>query len=68
MNESFLFYVVAFLLVCLVASFVMNGIRLSAPRQLLSESLRLFVTISVGIAVFSVVVWVLECILIRPLV
>ena len=50
MNESFLFHVIAFLVVCLVASFVMNGVRLRAPQQLLSESLRLFLTISVGIA------------------
>ena len=68
MNESLLFHFVAFLLVSLVASFTMNAVRLREPARLASETLRLFGTIVIGISLFSLLVWVLECILIRPLV
>ena len=60
-------YLVSFLGLCLVASFVMNAVRLREPRAIAVETVRLFLTIAVGILVFAAAVWGLECIFIRPL-
>lgn len=68
MNDGLTVYVLSFLVISFVASFVMNGVRLSRPRELWSETMRLFSTIAFGILAFSLVIWVLEWIFIRPLV
>jgi hypothetical protein len=68
MNDGLAVYVLSFLVISFVASFVMNGVRSSRPRELWSETMRLFSTIAFGILAFSLVIWVLEWIFIRPLV
>jgi hypothetical protein len=68
MNPGWPSYLAAFFATCLLVSLVMNGVRLGNPRTLASETARLFLTISFGIFAFSLIVWVLEWILIRPLV
>jgi hypothetical protein len=63
-----IFFVGSFLAVTVISSFVMNAVRLREPRAIVVETTRLAATIVFWIAVFAFVVWVLEWILIRPLI
>ena len=66
-GESLLPYAIFFLLVSFAVAVVTSAIRLRDPRQIVREGARLFVTIVVGIFVFSLVVFALEWLFVRPL-
>ena len=61
-------WILYYVLVCLVVAFVTTAMRLRQPRRILLETSRAFVTIVVGILIFSAIVFVLEWIFVRPLV
>ena len=61
-------YISLFLLVSLVVAVTTAAIHLGRTRQIGAEALRFFLTIVIGIFVFSVIVGILEWIFIRPLV
>jgi hypothetical protein len=59
-------YVLYFLLVSFVVALVTSAIRMRNPRKISHEANRFFLTIVVGIFLFSALVWLLEWLLIRP--
>ena len=61
-------YLLSFLIICFISSLVMTGVRVNEAGAFFKETVRLFLTVSGGILIFAAVVWVLECIFIRPLV
>ena len=61
-------YIALFLLVSLVVAVATATIHLGKTKQIRAEALRFFLTIVIGIFVFSCIVGVLEWIFIRPLV
>ncbi len=61
-------YVSLFLLVSLVVAITTAAIHLGETRHIGAEALRFFLTIVIGIFVFSLIVGMLEWIFIRPLV
>ena len=65
---SFLSHVAFFLMISLIVALVTSLIRLRKPAQIISETTHFFVTISVGIGLCCVVVYVLEWIFVRRLV
>jgi hypothetical protein len=68
MESSPLIFIAAFLLTSFVSSLVMTAVRVEAPALVARETVRLFLTIAGGILIFSLVVWILESVFIRPLV
>jgi hypothetical protein len=60
-------YISLFLLVSLVVAVTTAAIHPGRTRQIGAEALRFFLTIVIGIFVFSVIVGVLEWVFIRPL-
>ena len=61
-------YIVLFLLVSLVVAVTTAAIHLGKTKQIGSEAMRFFLTIVIGIFLFSCIVGVLEWIFIRPLI
>jgi len=61
-------YLIYFIIVSLVIVVVSSAIRERDPRGIFRESSRFFLMITVGIFLFSVVVFFLEWLFIRPLV
>ena len=61
-------HIVYFLLITAVTTLVTSVIRLSAPKDIVRETMRFFLTIVVGISLLSAVVFVVECIFLRPLI
>ncbi len=60
-------YTVLFLLVSLIVAVTTAAIHLGKQRQIGAEALRFFLTIVIGIFVFSCIVGVLEWVFIGPL-
>lgn len=58
-------FVLYFLLVSLVIAVVSSAIRIREPRRIAGEALRFFVYIVAGIALFSVVVFIIEQLFVR---
>jgi hypothetical protein len=58
-------FVLYFLLVSLVIAVVSSAIRIREPRRIIGEAFRFFVYIVAGIALFSVVVFILEQLFVR---
>ena len=67
-ENTFCQYGLYFLLVSFVIALVTTAIRMRDPRRIAIDTCRFFVSIVAGIFLFSVVVFFLEWIFIRPLV
>ena len=61
-------YIALFLLVSLIVAVATSAIQLVKTQQISAEATRFFLTIVIGIFVFSCLVGALEWIFIRPLV
>lgn len=67
-ENPFCQYTLYFLLVSFVVALVTTAIRLRDPWRIAVDTCRFFVSIALGIFLFSVVVFILEWIFVRPLV
>ena len=59
-------HVIYFLVISAVTGLVSAAIRLETRQQIQEESTRFFVTITIGVGLFCVLVGILEWIFIRP--
>jgi len=64
---SLLNHALFFLLASLVTALVTSLIRLQQPDQIVRETTHFFLTITVGVGLFCVLLYFLEWIFIRPL-
>ena len=60
-------HVLYFLAISFITALVTSAFRLPDPHDIARDTWRFFSTITVGVGVFCVVVYVLEWIFIRPL-
>ena len=67
MSPSPAVFLLSLCVICFFTSVAMTAVRLRDPRQIVRETVNLFVTVLIGILALCVVVWILEWIFIRPL-